>query len=70
MYWPVDKPDRARRMLRSTIELMVINPLEKFGVLIPAFQPHKTLGEEFKELSAFQITPFGRWQLETLNKAL
>lgn len=70
MFWPIENQETARDILHSVIELMVINPLKKFGVLETRYQPHKTLGERFRDLAAFQITPFGRWLLSSLNKAL
>jgi hypothetical protein len=41
-----------------------------FGVLQKEYVPHEILGEEFQQLSSFQITPFGRGLLEAINGAL
>jgi len=70
MVWPTENQDNARRILRSIIERTVINPLADFGILKTEYEPHKTLGAEFRELSTFQITPFGRGLLEAINDAM
>ncbi len=49
---------------------MVINPLVDFGILQTKYEPHKTFGAEFRELSTFRITPFGRGLLEAINDAM
>jgi len=69
MVWPVNDQDRARRILSSIIERMVINPLVDFGALQTEYVPHETLGAEFRELSTFWITPFGRGLLQALKDA-
>ena len=68
--WPIQDQDSARRILRSILKRMVINPLADFGILQTDYEPHKTLGAEFRELSAFRITPFGRGLLEAINNAM
>jgi hypothetical protein len=70
MVWPIENQDNARRILRSIVERTVINPLNDFGILQPEYQPHKTLGVEFRELSTFRITPFGKGLLEAINGAM
>ncbi len=70
MVWPTENQDNARRILRSIIERTVINPLADFGILKTEYEPHKTLGAEFRELSSFQITPFGKGLLEAINAAI
>jgi hypothetical protein len=69
MVWPVNK-DRARRILSSIIEGMVINPLVDFGVLQTEYVTQETLGAEFRELSTFWVTPFGRGLLQALKDAM
>jgi Plasmid pRiA4b ORF-3-like protein len=70
MVWPIQNQDNARRILRNVIEHVVINPLVDFGILQTEYEPHKTLGAEFRELSTFRITPFGKGLLEAINGAL
>ncbi len=70
MVWQTENQDNARRILRSIIERTVINPLADFGILKTEYETHKTLGAEFRELSTFQITPFGRGLLEAINDAM
>jgi hypothetical protein len=70
MVWPDEDQDRARRILSSIIERLVINPLVDFGILQTRYENHKTLGAEFRELSAFWITPFGRGLLQALKDAM
>jgi hypothetical protein len=70
MVWPDEDLDRACRILRSIIERLVINPLIDFGILQTEYEPHKTLGAEFRELSAFLITPFGRSLLQALKDTM
>jgi hypothetical protein len=70
MVWPIQNQDNARRILRSIIERTVINPLVDFGILKTEYEPHKTLGAEFRELSTFRITPFGRGLLEAIHGAM
>jgi hypothetical protein len=60
----------ARRILRSIIERTVINPLVDFEILQTGYEPHKTLGADFPQLSTFQITPFGKGLLEAINGAM
>jgi hypothetical protein len=70
MVWPIQDQDNARRILRSIVERTVINPLVDFGILKTEYEPHKTLGAEFRELSTFRITPFGKGLLEAINGAM
>ena len=70
MVWPIENQDNARHILRSIIERTVINPLVDFGALQTEYEPHKTLGAEFRELSTLRITPFGKGLLEAVNGAM
>lgn len=70
MVWPTQDQDNAHRILRSIIERTVINPLVDFGILQTKHEPHKTLGAEFRELSTFRITPFGKGLLEAIYGAM
>lgn len=70
MVWPIQDQDSAHRILRSIVERAVINPLVDFGILKTEYEPHKTLGVEFRELSTFRITPFGKGLLEAIHGAM
>ncbi len=70
MVWNIENQDNARRILRSIIERTVINPLVDFEILQTGYEPHKTLGADFPQLSTFQITPFGKGLLEAINGAM
>jgi hypothetical protein len=70
LVWPIQEQERARRILRGIIERIVINPLVDFGILQAQFEPHKTLGAGFRELSTFRITPFGKGLLEAIMEAV
>jgi hypothetical protein len=39
-------------------------------ILQTEYEPHELLGEEFPELAAFRITPFGKELLEAINGAM
>ncbi len=65
--WPIQDQERVRLILSSVIERLVINPLVDFGILHPKYEPHKTLGAEFRELATFRITQFGRGLLQEVN---
>jgi len=69
MFW--DSPDNnsSRRPLHSVIERTLINPLADFGALQKEYAPHELLGEEYQQLSSFQITMFGKRLLEVLSIA-
>ena len=68
--WPIQDQDRARHILRSIVERVVIDPLVDFGILQAGYQPHKTLGAELRELSTFQITPFGKGLLLAIKAVM
>jgi hypothetical protein len=70
MQWDSPNKDNARRTLHSIIERTLVGPLVDFGVLQKEYVPHEILGEEFQQLSSFQITSFGRGLLEAINGAL
>jgi hypothetical protein len=70
MVWPIQDQVSARRILQTIIERMVIGPLEDFGIVQAEYEPHKTLGAEFRELAAFRITRFGRGLLEAINNVI
>lgn len=70
MVWPIQDQNSARRILHTIIEGLVISPLADFGILQAEYEPHKTLGAEFRELAAFRITPFGRGLLEAINNVI
>jgi hypothetical protein len=64
---PIQNQDDGRLILHGLIERIVVNPLADFGILQADYKPHKILGVKFRELSAFQITPFGKGLLETVK---
>lgn len=66
---PIQNQDNARLILHGLIERTVVNPLADFGILQADYKPHKILGVKFRELSAFQITPFGKGLLEAVKGA-
>ena len=70
MVWNIENQDNARRILRSIIERTVINPLVDFEILQTGYEPHKTLGADFPQLSTFQITPLGKGLLEAIHEAM
>lgn len=70
MVWNIENQDNARRILRSIIERTVINPLVDFEILQTGYEPHKTLGGDFSQLSTFQITPFGKGLVEAIHGAM
>jgi hypothetical protein len=70
MFWPIQNQDNARRILRSIVERTVIDPLLDFGILQADYEPHKILGVEFRDLSSFRVTPFGRGHLEAIHSAM
>ena len=70
MVWPIQDQDNARRILRSIIERTVIDPLLDFGILEAKYEPHKTLGADFPQLSTFRITSFGKGLLEAIDAAM
>jgi hypothetical protein len=67
LVWPFEDQESAHETLRVTVERMVVDPLVDFGVLESKYEPHTKYGIEFKELSTFQITPFGRGLLEAMG---
>jgi hypothetical protein len=70
MIWPIQDQNNAHQILRKIIERTVIDPLVDFGILKTVYEPHKTLGAEFRELSAFQITLYGKGLLEVIDDAV
>lgn len=70
MVWAIQDQDSARRILRSIIERTVINPLVDFEILQTGYEPHKTLGADFPQLSTLQITPFGKGLVEAIHGAM
>jgi hypothetical protein len=51
MVWLIENQDNARRILRSIIERTMINLVVDFGILKTEYQPHKTPGADFAQLS-------------------
>lgn len=70
LVWPIQDQNSARNILRAIIERTVIDPLVDFGILLVDYEPHKILGAEYPELSAFRITPFGKGLLDAIRDAM
>jgi hypothetical protein len=70
LVWPTENPESVTMILQAVVERVVVDPLADFGILVAQYEPHKTLGEEFRELSAFQVTPFGKALLETIKEVI
>lgn len=70
MVWPIQDQESVQRILRKFIERTVIEPLRDFGILQAEYEPHKILGAEFRVLSSFRVTSFGRGLLEAINEAI
>ena len=67
LVWPIEDQDRARDILQAVVKRTVIKPLIDFGMLAADYRPHKLLGAKYPELSAFQVTPFGKGLLNSLR---
>lgn len=70
LVWPIQDQETAHWILQAIVRRTVINPLIDFGMLEATYEPDKTLGAEFPQLSTFQITPFGRGLLGLLGRLL
>ncbi len=70
MVLTIQDQESALRILHRIIESVVINPLVDFGILQTEYEPHKTLGADFPQLTTFQITPFGKGLLEAIHGAM
>jgi hypothetical protein len=70
MVWDSPNKANARQVLSCVIERTLVNILAEFGILQKEYVPHENLGEEFQQLSTFQITSFGRGLLEAIHSAL
>lgn len=70
LVWPVEDQESARSTLRVIVKRIVVDPLVDFGTLAPKYEPRTTYGIEFKELSTFQPTPFGKGLLEAIREAM
>ncbi len=69
LIWPIENQEMAHSILRTVVERIVVNPLVDFGILTPEYEPHKTLGAGYRELSTFRITPFGEGLLGAIKEA-
>jgi hypothetical protein len=70
LQWDSPNKDNASRTLHSIIERTLVDPLADFGALQKEYVPHEILGEEFQQLSSFQITPFGKGLLKAINATM
>jgi hypothetical protein len=65
--WQKREPDNTRKILYSAIESMVIDPLERFGIL----KMHREKDQEqlwaISVLKSFAITPFGQALLKEIE---
>jgi len=64
---PMGDQDKARDILHDILELVVIDPLSDFGILIPEHGPAEGLGLRYKQLLAFQMSPMGRGLLKAIK---
>jgi hypothetical protein len=67
LVWPIQDQNSARQILHGLIERIVIDPMIDFGVVQAEYQPSKILGEGYRELATFEITPFGKSLLESMD---
>ena len=67
--WPIQDQDSARVILHGIVERVVIDPLRALGILTAEYQPHRTLGPRYPELSALRITALGHGLLEAIGNA-
>jgi hypothetical protein len=70
LIWPIQDQDSARQTLRAIIEHTVVNPMVNFGILQAEYEPHRTLGAEFRQLSTIRATLFGRGLLEAIGETM
>jgi hypothetical protein len=70
LVWPIQDQDRAHDILRGMIERVVVDPMTDFGVIQAEYEPHKVLGEQFRELSTIKVTSFGKSLLEGMRQLL
>jgi hypothetical protein len=70
MVWDSPNNANARQVLSSVIERTLVNISAEFDIYQKEYVPHEILGEEFQQLSTFQITSFGRGLLEAIHSAL
>jgi hypothetical protein len=70
LIWPVENQEDVRSTLRVIVRRMVVEPLVDFGILAPEYEPHPKYGIEYQELSAFQVTPFGKGLLEAIKEVM
>jgi hypothetical protein len=68
LVWPIEDQEMAHSILRKVVERVVVDPLVDFGILTPEYAPHKTLGAEYRQLSTFRITSFGKGLLEAIKE--
>ncbi len=67
--WPIPDQDSAHTILHGIVERVVITSLRAFGILAAEYRPHRTLGPDYQELTAFRIIPFGQGLLAAIGKA-
>lgn len=65
--WASQDPTHHRMLLHSAVRRTVISVLDDFDVVQPEYRDKPIGTGTYKELVAFQITPFGRRLLETLQ---
>lgn len=66
LQWGGQAAPYGRELLHTAIRRMVIDILADFGIVEPKHEAG-LLGDEYPDLVAFRITPFGRWLLEALR---
>jgi Plasmid pRiA4b ORF-3-like protein len=67
---PIENSKSARIILHNLIECTVINPQIDFGVVEANYQPHETFGGDYRQLSNFSITSFGKSLLKSIQEVV
>ena len=67
LIWPIEDQERARIILRSIIENIVVKPHIDFGILQATYQPNEILGGRHQRISSISITSFGKNLLKSLK---
>lgn len=60
LIWPGEDRQRGADILRSVVELTILQPLTSFGVLTLAYGTHPILGAPYRKLETLILTTLGR----------
>jgi len=66
--WPVEDQYSEKQILLGAVENMVMQVMERFGVVVLENRTEKIEGFEFETLHTFQITSHGRRLLEMIQE--